>query len=140
MTQPSEPLEYQVPIPPERRSPVDIGTIVVCLLIASVLTFTPIFLVPRFEAIFRDFGMKLPLTTATFLQFSRAANGGLLPLIWLLAAVPVAVSIPLNRLGRRILRAFLYLVLVAILIWIALALFLPYVTLVNSVSGATPKP
>ena len=136
MTQPSEPLDYQIPLPPERRSPVAVGTIVVCLLIALVLTVTPIFLVPRFEDIFRDFGMKLPLVTVSFLQFSRAANRGLLPLIWLLAAVPVAVSIPLDRLGRRILRAFLYLVLVAILVWIALALFMPYVTLVNTVSGA----
>ena len=133
MTQPSEPLDYQIPLPPERRSPVDVGTIVVCLLIALVLTVTPIFLVPRFEDIFRDFGMKLPLVTVSFLQFSRAANRGLLPLIGLLAAVPVAVSIPLNRLGRR---TFLYLVLVAILVWIALALFMPYVTLVNTVSGA----
>jgi type II secretory pathway component PulF len=136
MTQPAplDPLEYQTETPRPRRPLVDLGTIIISALIAALL-IAAILIAPRFEAIFRDFGTQLPFPTAILLRLTHADPTIVFSLIPLLAAVPIAISIPLQIIGRRILRAALYLVLLGILAWLVLALFLPYVSLLQSVSG-----
>jgi hypothetical protein len=132
-----DPLDYQPHMPPAARSWVDVGTMFLCLLMATVFTLTLLLIVPRLEDVFRDFGLQLPLLTALLLRLSRtvAAQPGWLFVIWMIAAVPVAISIPLGRVGRRILRGVLYLALAALVAGLALALLTPYLSLINSVSG-----
>jgi hypothetical protein len=137
MTDQTDALDYQTPTPAPSRPRVDLGTIVLCALIAGIWTFTLVLVVPRFEAVFRDFGVRLPLVTAVLLKASRAVMLApvWLGLVWVVAAVPVAMSIPLGRVGRRILRGILYLVLAATVAGFAVALFAPYVGMINAISG-----
>ena len=132
-------LEYRTYTPGPARSPVDVATLIFCALTAVLLTVAPLFVVPRFEDIFRDFGTKLPAVTVALLRLSRALAGGLVVVVWVLAAVPVVVSIPLGLTGRRMLRLVTFLLLAGAVLWVVLALFMPYVTLIQTVSGGAKK-
>jgi hypothetical protein len=134
---PNEALDYQAQTPVPRRPPVDVGTVTMCIALAGMFTFTLLLVVPRFEAGFASAGMQLPLATVLLVKFTRtvAAAPIWLGVVWAIAAVPVAISIPLGPLGRRILRGLLYLVLVAMIVGLALALVMPYIALINSISG-----
>ncbi len=59
--------------------------IVMTLVIGGIISMIMIFVIPKFESIFRDFSVELPLTTIWLLRFSRVVSD------WLPWALLVAV-------------------------------------------------
>jgi len=147
------PLDYRSPqrLPP--RGVFDESACYAASLVACVLMVDLLFVVPRFEAIFKDFAVKLPLATQWLLIASRWTTGGLwalflvMPVLFgfLVARVqpvgpepedPEEAHGPRRRwpgswwMFRLAMMAILAIVLVTVF-----ALFLPMVTLIQAVSG-----
>lgn len=94
--------------------------------------------VPRFEGVLQDFKVSLAAPTKTLLSISHSSV-----LLFLLAplalihAFAAAAWYPRSsRLGRFLYRVVLILLLGAVCVFLFIALFLPYVTLMNGISGA----
>lgn len=101
-----------------------------------------VFVVPRFEDIFRDFKLDLPAPTKFLLRASRA--GYLLaifaaPLALAHAFAAAALYPRSGRMGRFLYRLMLVLVLGAVVAVVVLALFMPYVAIMEGISGMGPK-
>jgi hypothetical protein len=117
-------------------------------LFAGVFTWLMVAVVPRFEEIFRDFGTKLPTLTVYVLIVSRAFGhdyGWLI--VWALAlAIPVAVARlrpwPPRRPGSGWgVSIFVTVLLIGLLLVLIYALLqLPFVTILQSVSGGPGRP
>ena len=146
------PLDYRSP---QRLPPRGVFNEAACyagIIIGMVLLLDLLFVVPRFEPIFRDFGTKLPVMTEWLLTASRWTRGGL----WVLFLVlPVALGFVVARVQpvgpemedpddvqtprRRRPRTWWPFRLVAFAILIialvtVFALFLPMITLLEAVS------
>ena len=118
-----------------------------------VLLVDLLFVVPRFEAIFKGFGTKLPALTEWLLIASRWTRGGLwvlfvvlpVPFGFLVALVqpvrpepedPGDVRAPRRRRpSTRWLFRLVALAIVLIALVTVLALFLPMIALIQAVSG-----
>ena len=113
-----------------------------------VATFIPMLLiVPRFEAVWRDFSVKLPLLTVVLLSFSRWLRfdhgwAYLLAMPPVLALIVGALSVPGRRLpaaqqARRVgLGLLLFIALgLAMLALVVIGLFLPMITMIDTVGG-----
>ena len=100
----------------------------------GLLAFVLLVLVPRLALAFADFEVKLPSITVTMLQVSRSP-GLVLIALGLFAAAEVAV-VRLVGGGRRFVLIAGAALQIAIIIAIACAVFLPYVELLNSLSGS----
>lgn len=112
-------------------------------LFAAVVTFLMVVMVPRFEAIFRDFGTKLPTPTVVLLNVSRffSMDYGWV-LFWVIAAVvPVVVARirpwpPRHRgLGLTISVTVTVLLIGLTALAVYVALQLPMLSLIDTVSG-----
>jgi hypothetical protein len=140
MTRADTLLEYHAtPVSP-RLSPVDGGTVALSALIAVIVTVGVFVLIPRLQPVFYDFGTKFPVTTAVALRFGERWGWRGVAVVWLLAAVPPAASIPSGRVGRRILRTVLMLVLGLTLAWAIEGIFAPYVRLMLTVERGASYP
>jgi type IV pilus assembly protein PilC len=64
-----------------------------------VLLFLGIYVIPKFEAIFRDFGVRLPGATLLVLDLARAAPAAAIVVLILVIVVPLAWVL-LRRTGR----------------------------------------
>jgi type II secretory pathway component PulF len=103
------------------------ATTVVLILLGGV--------VPRLEMAFRDFGVKLPAVTQVVLGASRLFTR---TPVWLTGPVIVlgmATAVALIPLPRRALRLLISVVLALIVLGFALAVLLPMVQLITTVSG-----
>jgi type IV pilus assembly protein PilC len=148
-----KPLDYRSPprLPP--RGVFNEAACYAGIIIAMVLLVDLVFVVPRFEAIFKDFGTTLPVMTQWLLIASRWTTGGLwvlflvLPVLFgfLVALVqpvgpepenPAELHAPRRRRpGSWWMFRFAMLVILAIVIVTVFALFLPMITLIQAVSG-----
>lgn len=148
MPDPLQPLEYSSPpVPAPPHKPIfDVGIAVICLLFAGTLIAARLFVLPAIEAMFRDFHVKLPTLTIWILHLSRINAIGFVAGVCMVGVLPPFL-IPLLRPwppqepGYRPRYAFLlflllYLAFVATMI---LALFMPYVRLIDSISGTGGK-
>jgi hypothetical protein len=139
------PLAYES----EKRRPwTSIPMTISFVFVVATVTFIMLFVVPKFEDIFKDFHAELPGITKILLVITRFGNGLGLVLLWVLA---IGVPVLITRLrtwppagGRRsldlvvALTCLLFLICSAILLGIAL--FAPMITLIDSISGGPPKP
>ena len=137
-------LPYATPALRNRRI-VSVTTLIAgyaLILPVMVIAFT---LAPQFDAMFRDFNVKLPLITRLFLATSRwVAEGGfaILLALPLLPAflLPLATPRPPSLEGRLVRWGVLAVVLLlgwALLVLVAtLALAVPIFQLISPVSGA----
>jgi hypothetical protein len=137
------PLHYAAPEPP--ASPLIVGTTFVGHLIGwaiglGMFAWLSIYVVPRYERTIADYKLDLPSATKVLLlAAANARNGGL---FLLLAPVGIAHSLAaaafLRRAGRgrrATYRLVLTLVLAAVALFVILGLFLPWVGVINSLSG-----
>jgi type IV pilus assembly protein PilC len=146
------PLDYRSPQSAPTRGVFNEAACYAGIIIAMVLLVDLLFVVPRFEAIFKDFGTKLPVMTEWLLIASRWTRGGLwvlfvvlpVPFGFLVALVqPVGpepeesgdVRTPRRGRPRRwwIFR-LVALAIVVIALVTVFALFLPMITLIQAVS------
>ncbi len=92
--------------------------VVVVLVAVAILTFIMLFIIPKFEKIFKDFNMKLPWLTQTLIDISRWFGNywyvlPLFPLSWWL----LIKLIRLNRIGNYAVdRVYLWLPIIGPLI------------------------
>ena len=147
------PLDYRSPQAAPTRGVFNEPACYAGLIVSLVLLLDLLFVVPRFETIFKDFGTKLPALTQWLLDASRWTSRGLwivflvLPVAmgFLVARVQPVAPEPTHpgetRLPRRrrpgswwIFRLAMLGILIIILVTV-LALFLPMISLIQSVSA-----
>ncbi|HET6251545.1 MAG TPA: hypothetical protein VFE47_27925 [Tepidisphaeraceae bacterium] len=102
------------------------------MLVMGILTLV----VPKFESVFNEFGLRLPAATIALLQVSRLCIHGYL---WLLCmpmpAMWAVVNVSINdKYRRRRLRLAAFLFVVAFLLFTLVALFLPMSHLTQTVA------
>jgi type II secretory pathway component PulF len=105
--------------------------------IVVILVLLAIFflIMPRLENVYKDFGVKLPWITMLVLNVSRFLKT---PLGWLVAAFIagiIAVVVAVLPIPRRWLRLLVTFVLALTVIALALAVLLPFLNLMESISG-----
>lgn len=146
----STPLDYRSPNTAPPRELFSVQAFLAAAFVATVLAIDLLFVVPPFEAIFKDFGTVLPAPTTWLLAASRfAARGGWVILIVFpviagflgalrRARVPAA-DVQSERRGwlRRmsLLGLLVLLAVSAIVVVTMIALFLPMISLIQAVSG-----
>ena len=113
-----------------------VGIPIVCLLLVMI------FVIPKFEAIFADFGTRLPAITQFLIDVARiCARFGWLPAaLFPLAAgfvFPLFVQPDLRHAHARVLIALLLVLvmLLATLLILIIALFMPMLSLIQNISG-----
>lgn len=157
MSNPRPPLPPRLPPPPpleyervQPRRPIHAGIHVAIAIHATAYMALPMLLlilvVPRFEAVFRDFRTELPWITKLVLYISRwAANeyGWMFVLPLIVALVVPGLLLDLRgtseqglRIYRRVARLLLMLAMLVVSGVIILACFMPMISLIDSVSGA----
>src|SRR5439155_18357126 len=101
-----------------------------------------VMVVPHFETAFKDFGARLPAVTQLVLDISRWFRGrGWIPvcLIPFVVGLIVPFLLPAEPGQRRIGAEWVFIVLlclaIAIGLFVAVALYMPMITLMQSVSG-----
>ena len=109
----------------------------IAVIIFLVMT---LFVVPRFNAIFMDFRLDLPLATKVLFTVCRWPLAVVPLLLLLLAGAGDSVAAgfwrPRSTLGiRRAYRLGVVFVTAVVALFVALAIFLPYVALIDAVSG-----
>lgn len=107
------------------------GVNVVALVLLGVVLLV---LLPKMAAVYADFGTRLPAVTATMVQVSQAPAAVVMGLGLLLAG-----QMALARLAGRGRHVVLFagtLLEVVLIVVVAFAVFLPYVELINSISGS----
>ena len=137
---PVSPLDYghppgpgdQTPPPPVTFSPA------IFLLTAGATSVVVIllgFVVPRLETVFRDFGTKLPAVTELVLGVSRLFTRTPVWLTGPVIVLGVATAAAMIPLPRRAVRLLITMILALIVLAFALAILLPLVNLMTSVSS-----
>jgi hypothetical protein len=113
------------------------GLCIVWLLLFTLILVILIFVVPSFEAMFKDMGTGLPASTQTFLEISRFVRH---PLGTLAAGLVILASIaflwaPVKR-GAKV---GIYGILIAAAIlfcpFVVISLFLPLIVTIQAVGG-----
>jgi type II secretory pathway component PulF len=143
------PLDYQSPDigSGPRRPIVDTPLLITGILFSVVVTAMAFVVAPRLTAVFRDFGMQLPGISVAVFRFCYFCRQGALPVLWLLMLAPAFVT-PLlrrwppedpTRRHSRVARLLVTLALALFTAWIAIGMYLPYVQLIDVVSGGAPK-
>lgn len=143
------PLDYAQ----SRSRPLDVGTHIMTTIMATIYLAVPVFvlvfIVPRFEAIFKDFKTELPGITKLILSISRwTANEygwAFLPLIIVAVVVPGLLLDLRSTTGNEVRlyrRVATRLLLVAVILFTGLAMIacvIPMLDLINAVSGPPRK-
>jgi hypothetical protein len=135
---PPPPLRYGTL--PRRRSIIDLSLAVTCTSAAAALTIVTIYIVPMAEGIYRDLGDHLPGITRALFSFSRFCRGGGIVLVWVLFALPpflapwAGASPPSepSRFHYKRSRLLTTIMMTLIFGWVILALFMPYVKLIDT--------
>jgi len=135
-----QPLDYASPPPRLRRywaGPVAMWSLVVIVWLAAGL-----FIVPRFEPIFKAFKIRLPFITQILLSWSHWMNTGFgwlqilpLPIVFAFLTPRIPEDRPRSRGGTRILVLSAILTLALTLLLIFTALIMPLLSLLTAVSG-----
>jgi hypothetical protein len=147
MTEP-QPLDYRPASLTPHRRPFSVTAFLAVGIPLSFLYAMAIFVVPKFETIFKDFGMKLPLLTHLMFNCARyVANTGMgwiVPIVLPLGAgfvVPVLVQADPRNLRRRRNFAMVMAVvaLLVMLIILVIALALPMFALGRGISSPAKR-
>jgi type II secretory pathway component PulF len=146
---PQRPLNYSGPVAPsvgvapasyaQRVAVFSIIRFIASLAVMLILVVIFLFVVPRLEVVYADFGTKLPWITQLVLDVSRFLRT---PLGWVAAAVIagiVALTTAFLPISGRWLRLLILLVLALVVIGLALAVLLPIVNLMESITSGTGK-
>ena len=143
----SQPLSYSPaggagvpPYPPPRVSLFSVAAFMSVFTVMSVLLVIFIFVIPKFETIFNDFGTKLPWITTIVLDIGRFMRTPLGWVVGALVAGGIAATAAFVPIPRRWLWLLMITTLALIIIALALALFLPMLHLIDSISGASTPP
>ena len=134
-----QPLDYASPFPQRRRrfSPAAfLWMLMVMFLITTILTL----ILPRVEQIYKDFGVKLPAITVAVLSTGHSIGGVASWIVAIPLSVLAAYVVATVPIGARWLPLILTLVLGAIACLIALALFLPMISLMQNIYDSSAKP
>ena len=107
---------------------------VVNLATVALLAFVLLVFLPKMAAAFADFGTKLPEVTVLALRASQAPTLVIAGLALFVAVQYLGVSA--WREGRAVVLLVGTVFLLVLVVALAFAVFLPYVELVNSLSGA----
>jgi hypothetical protein len=144
-TPPPAPLDYDTPILLHRRTWVSVPLAFSLFTFAAGVTVFSFFIAPRLQAMYKDFGARLPAATTLLLAAARFISAGGWVLLWAIAIVPPVVAPLLTpargpavpRPRRRYHSLFTFYFLTALLL---LALLLtatyPMMLLINSISGS----
>ena len=121
----------------QRRSNAIFSIVRFILAMAVMLFLVLIFLtvIPRLERVYADFGTRLPLITQIVLNISRFLQT---PLGWVVATVIaciVGVVVAVLPIPRRWLRLLVIFLLAVVIIMLALAVLLPMINLMDSISA-----
>ena len=100
----------------------------------ALLGFVLLVFLPKMAAVFADFGTKLPKVTLVAVRVSQSPTLVVAVLALFLAVQYLGVSA--SREGRGVILLVGTLFVFVLVVAIAFAVFLPYVELVNSISGA----
>lgn len=120
-----------------------IATAIITILLLAFPLLATAAIVPKFEEIFRDFGVALPVVTRMFIQVSRVLST---PLGWagVLLAIGVVI-VPCAMIARRTRAAAGAMLLIAMIISLVyfaalvISLFRPLTAMINSLqSGGKP--
>ena len=141
---PPQPLQYRGDPGPsfaagaQRRTPsiFSLARFVVAVGVVAILAIILLLVIPRFEVIYKDFGVKLPMVTVIILDTSRFLRT---PIGWafgILIAGVVGVVFAVLPIKGRWLRLLVVTVLALLVIARALALFMPMISLIDSISGS----
>ena len=139
---PPQPLEYRGDRGPSligaRRSPsiFSIVRFVIAIGMMAILAAVLLLVIPRIETVYADFGVKLPMVTAIILDASRFLRT---PIGWafgILIAGVVGVVFAVLPIKGRWLRLLVMTILALLVIALALALFMPMISLIESISGS----
>lgn len=142
-----QPIDYAAPAHQEKRLPFMMSaglSVYLGLCVLLVLIFAWVIL-PRFAGVFADFGTELPLVTKAMLGAGYFLQS--LPGLAILLAVPIVIPKLLTgyirngkQTGKQGVRALVIYLLVtflmaALVLWAVLAVFMPMVSLMQSVSS-----
>jgi len=103
--------------------------------VLAIMLIVFFLVIPRLETVYADFGTKLPWITQLVLDVSRFLHT---PLGWVVAfaiAGIIAVTMAVLPIPRRWLRLLVVVMLALITISLALAVLLPIVNLMDSISS-----
>lgn len=109
----------------------------------AVLLGVMLYIVPMVESTFRDFKVELPLATKAMLATSRLLKATYL---WVpIAGVAIALPFVIAAMSRqddadyrtrmRAIMIILYLVGIAATVWVVFGLFVPYTSMITSLTG-----
>jgi type II secretory pathway component PulF len=136
---PNHPLDYDSS-PPQRGRRFSPAAFLWMLMVMLLITIILTLILPRVETIYKDFGVKLPAVTIAVLSAGHSIGG---VASWIVAiplsvlAAYVVATLPIR--GRR-LQLILTLFLGVIACLIALALFLPMISLMQNAYDPSAKP
>ena len=130
------PLGYVRPGTVKPRPLLSINTFIVSAICIWGVSAIVMLVVPKFESIFRDFGVQLPTLTVIILALSHFLYPwGAIPAL----AAPVALGFLVqtfpNPSAARWLRLVLIVVSMGLILLLVIALFMPMITLIGNMSG-----
>ena len=132
----SSPVDYETPEggSPHRAGVFDLNTFFRSAILVGAFIVIMLFVVPRFEDVFRDFKMELPETTKLLLATSRATAGG-----WWVALLTIPPGLgflvaQFGPAGRRLARMGVMLLLGALVLFVALGIFMPMLAFFEAMS------
>jgi type II secretory pathway component PulF len=135
MTRP--PLDYRTPTEPEHQGArFSLAMALPVGLFVLVLFIILMFVIPRLELVYKDFGSKLPLVTMIVLNASRWFRS--VWILWpMLLCLPVVAGLcaPQSKSAQRWLRLLMVVCFAGIVILIALAVFMPLISLTETISN-----
>jgi hypothetical protein len=143
---PAAPLDYAgvARVRNSRLDPMALAThLVGWLLVLLLFRGTVVFIVPRFEQFFRDFGVGLPEITRQFLGLARAERDWPFRLLVIASALAHSFAAAwwfrrAGELQKLAYRLALMLLLSAALLYVVAALCLPLFSAMSSLSGPRP--
>jgi type II secretory pathway component PulF len=129
---PPTPLAYGV-VP--RRQVFNVGIFLWSLAVVVVWMLILVLVLPRFEEMFADFKMELPLATKLLFTLRTLVEYGGFVLLLLAPFVLGFVSAPMSPGGRRALRMVITLVFGIVVGLTVLGIFQPLMSLMGGMSG-----
>ena len=129
-------LGYARPGTVKSRPIFSVSTFVVSAVCIWGVTAAFVLVAPKFEPIFRDFGVQLPAVTIAVLTVSRLLYPwGILPALIAPIALGFLVQTFPNPASARWVRLALVVVAAILIFLLVIGLFMPMITLIGNMSG-----
>jgi hypothetical protein len=128
-TQPGDP-----PASPSENRVVLVVCWVVDIAALLLLGFVLLAVVPKMTQVFADFGTRLPTMTVAVIRLASSPTQVMIGLVSYLGAQVALVT--LSREGRSLILLLFTAVSVVLVVVISIFLYLPFIEIVNAVSGS----